>query len=54
MLLSVAADVRITQLVNGTSRGCHVVLPKSALPPPSADDRDDEPNGEPTKRAKCA
>jgi acetamidase/formamidase len=33
MLLSIAADVRVTQLVNGTSRGAHVVLQKNALPP---------------------
>jgi acetamidase/formamidase len=30
MLCSLAADVRITQLVN-EHKGCHVVLPKSAL-----------------------
>jgi len=33
MLLSVAGDVHVTQLVNGTSRGCHVVLQKRCLPP---------------------
>ncbi len=30
MLCSLAADVRVTQLVN-EQKGCHVVLPKSAL-----------------------
>lgn len=39
LLLSVAADVRITQLVNGTSRGCHCVLEKRCLPPA---DREEE------------
>ena len=32
LMLSIAADVRITQLVNGVSRGCHVILEKSVLP----------------------
>jgi len=30
MLCSLAADVRVTQLVN-EQKGCHVVLPKAAL-----------------------
>ena len=37
LLLSVGADVRVTQLVNGTSRGCHVVLEKRLLPPEDAE-----------------
>lgn len=37
LMLSIAADVRITQLVNGNSRGCHVVLEKSVLPPDGFD-----------------
>jgi len=36
MLCSVAADVRVSQLVNGESRGAHVVLEKRFLPPPDA------------------
>ena len=36
ILLSAAADVRVTQLVNGVSRGAHVVLEKRMLPPPMA------------------
>ncbi|KAJ8613891.1 hypothetical protein CTAYLR_008675 [Chrysophaeum taylorii] len=31
-LCSVAADVRVTQFVNGDSRGAHVALPKQCLP----------------------
>lgn len=34
-LCSTAADVRITQFVNGNVRGAHVVLKKKFLPPPS-------------------
>ena len=30
MLCSLAADVRVTQLVN-EHKGCHVILPKAAL-----------------------
>ena len=30
MLCSLAADVRVTQMVN-QEQGCHVVLPRSAL-----------------------
>ena len=33
ILLSAAGDVRVTQLVNGVSRGAHVVLEKRFLPP---------------------
>ena len=36
LLLSAAADVRVTQMVNGVSRGCHVILEKSTLPPIAA------------------
>ncbi len=35
MLLSLAADVRVTQLVN-EQKGSHVMLPRSALPPSAA------------------
>ena len=35
MLMSLAADVRVTQLVN-EHKGIHVMLPKSALPVPAA------------------
>ena len=35
LLLSVGADTRVTQMVNGTSHGCHVVLEKRMLPPPT-------------------
>ena len=31
MLLSVAADVRVTQIVNVPTKGAHVVLPKAFL-----------------------
>lgn len=35
-LLSVAGDIRVTQIVNGTTRGAHVVLEKKHLPPLSS------------------
>ena len=33
MLLSLGGDVRVTQMYNGVSRGCHVVLEERLLPP---------------------
>ena len=54
LLLSVAADVRVTQLVNGTSRGCHVVLEKSVLPPPFFDLQEQRRRGSKRERDEDA
>lgn len=35
-LLSVAGDIAVTQVVNGATRGAHVVMQKAHLPPPSS------------------
>ena len=49
MLLSVAADVRVTQLCNAVSRGAHVVVDKSVLPPALSEE---EVNGSAAKRSR--
>ena len=54
LMLSIAADVRITQLVNGNSRGCHVVLEKSVLPPPFFDLQEQRRRGSKRERDEDA